>query len=457
LMMALFGRTPFALLLPSAVFGSITVFVIYLLANEILRPGNRPGRRAIMLLAALLAATSSWHVSLSRSGVEVVILPLLLALAVYLLLLALRMSVIPTVQPPPAPRGGAKNGSHSKVQSQSHGRRQSQRALLDARAARTKLERRRILLFIGCGICTGLACDVAPGLWLVPLVVIGVCLVWRQRHPRQARLPRYGVLALAVSTILTGIPVIWHYASPHFGFPTGSDVLAKSSAPAAAGPGILSPVFWEQVLRNAWDVVQLLASQDYSAGYPSSGGTPIIPSLLGPFFYVGLIVILWRWRSFSSQAVLLLLALPLVASIAVGVPTGIIEAASVLPAMCIIPAIGIYETMSWLGHLPIVLDRVTGVRIFSTPEQIGRILLLVFLVVSTFRTFFWYFEVTLPTTAPNQYVPTYTGPRIAQAQPNLPGIPHVLVYHAANPTPASFQHEMKSTPSGICRRGFQAE
>jgi len=431
LMIDVFGRTPFALLLPSAIFGSITVFVIYLLTNEILRPGNQPGRRAIMLLAALLAATSRWHVSLSRSGVEVVVLPLLLALAVYLLLLALRMSVIPVPQALAVTRPASKSGPYSKRSLRSRGRHQSAQALQDARAARTRLERRRMLLFIGSGVCTGVACDVAPGLWLVPLMVIGVCVVWRWWHPRQARLPRSGVFALAISTLLTGIPVIWHYASPHFGFPRGSDVLAQSSAHPASGPGVLSPEFWGVVVRNAWDVLRLLASQDYSAGYPSSGGTPIIPSLLGPFFYLGLIFIVWRWRSFTSQALLLLLALPLVASIAVGVSPGVIEAASVLPAMCIIPAIGIYETMSWLGHLPIVLDRVSGVRVFSTPEQIGRILLLVFLVVSALRTFFWYFEVTLPATTPNQYVPTYVGPRIAAVQADSPGTPFVITYRAS--------------------------
>src|SRR5260221_71638 len=120
----------------------------------------------------------------------------------------------------------------------------------------------------------------------------------------------------------------------------------------------------------------------------------------------------WSWsvactrREFSSHALLLLVALPLLASIAVGAPTGVIEAASVLPAMCILPAVAIYEIGVWLGHLPIALDRANGVRVFITPEQIGRVLLFVFLLVSTIRTFYWYFEVTLPTSTPNQYIPS---------------------------------------------------
>ena len=43
-----------------------------------------------------------------------------------------------------------------------------------------------------------------------------------------------------------------------------------------------------------------------------------------------------------------------------------------------------------------MLDRINGTRVFSTPEQIGRVLLLGFLLFSTVRTFFWYFEATLP-------------------------------------------------------------
>ena len=69
-----------------------------------------------------------------------------------------------------------------------------------------------------------------------------------------------------------------------------------------------------------------------------------------------------------------------------------IEAATVLPAICIIPALAIYTVGGVLGRLPIALDRINGARVFSTPEQIGRVLLFVFLVISAIRTFFWYFE-----------------------------------------------------------------
>ena len=89
-LMLLFGPTPFATLLPTAILGTLTVLMIYLLAKEIMRQQDVRGAGVVALLAALLAATSQWHVSLSRSGMEVVLLPLLLVTAVYALLRGLR-------------------------------------------------------------------------------------------------------------------------------------------------------------------------------------------------------------------------------------------------------------------------------------------------------------------------------------------------------------------------------
>jgi hypothetical protein len=108
----------------------------------------------------------------------------------------------------------------------------------------------------------------------------------------------------------------------------------------------------------------------------------------------------------TSLALALLLALPLVATVTASAPVSIIEAASVLPATCIVPAVALYEAAAWVGRLPIVLDRLNGVRVFTTPEQIGRIALFLFLSVSALRTFYWYFEATLPSSGANTYTPS---------------------------------------------------
>ncbi|HEV2405916.1 MAG TPA: glycosyltransferase family 39 protein, partial [Ktedonobacterales bacterium] len=285
----IFGQTPFAALLPSAILGSLTVLMVYLVTEEILRHGNLAGSRIVALLAALLAATSHWHVSLSRSGTEVVAIPLLLLLAVYWLLLALREEKPVMAAQPIEGRLGARDA-----------RRRHSRPIRSRPLARpTRLDRRRALLYAGAGVCTGLACDTSPGLWLVPLLVLGVLLIWRLSAASKSAPPKAGVAVLAGGAILAGIPVIWHYINSAVGFPAGSSVLARAGQPAAPSPSIFSIAFWQPVGHNALAVIHLLLSQDYSAGYPSVGGTPIIPTLLGPFFYLGLAVIIYRWRNFG--------------------------------------------------------------------------------------------------------------------------------------------------------------
>lgn len=372
---AVFGHTSLAILLPYAIIGTLTVFMVYLLALELTIHGFGKEYRSVALLAALLAATSGWHVSLSRSGMDVVVLPLLLVTGMYWLLRALRCGAIFAA------------------------------SVDGATLAPARLQRQRALFFAGCGVCTGLACDITPGLWLAPLMMGGLLLIWRWRRPEWFGAIRPGLILLVGLSVVAGIPAIWQQVSAVIGFPTGSAFFARSAA-GDVGFGPLTAQFWEAVGRRAGQVLGLLFLQDYSAGYPSVGGTPIIPPFLGWIFVIGLLYVLWTWRNVMSLALLLMMALPLLASMALSTPASIIEAACVLPAMCIVPALAIRKLGEFFSHLPIVLDRIHGVRVFGTPEQIGRVLLLVFLVISTIRTFFWYFEATLPSTPPNQWIPT---------------------------------------------------
>lgn len=408
LMLRIFGRTPLAVFLPSAIIGTLTVFVIYLLALEVTRQGNPDGQRGVALLAALFAATSEWHMSLSRSGMEVVVLPLLICTGIYWLLLALRLNAArmaaasnplaepaaePAIQPGREPKSAASSdpvGINTDARA-----RGSQIWIRDRRA------RRCLLLFAGCGIATGLACDIAPGLWLLPLLVAGILVVWRWRRPQWFVRLHMGLLTLLGTAVLSGGPAVWTLLSTAVGFPKGSPLLARSTAPVARLPDLRSHVFWQQVTTNASGVLHTLAAQDYSAGYPANGGTPILPAGMGWLFFLGVALILVRWRDMTSLALLLLVALPVVASVAVGAPAAVIEAAGVLPATCIVPALALRTLAGLFGHLPIALDRINGVRVFSSPEQIGRVLLLVFLLITTVRTFFWYFAATLPSTPPS--------------------------------------------------------
>ncbi len=394
LLVRVFGPTPLAALLPSAIIGTLTVLVVYFLTQEILRQTGGHERRGIALLAALLAATSGWHVSLSRSGMEVVLLPLLMCLAVLALLRAFH-AMDADIETAEHASSGDDAGAEASQRPRAVGRMPY-----------------ALALYAVAGVATGLACDLAPGLWLVPLLIIGVTLAWRWRRPAIFKRMRLALVTLIGAAFISGLPALWAVLSPLIGFRIGSDLFARSSESPALPTNPLAGAFWARVGANALDVLRLLITQDYSAGYPAVGGEPIIPPYLGVFFYAGLALILYRlirYRDLTSLVLTLLLALPLLASVAVAAPTGVIEAASVLPATCIVPAVAIYEVALWFGRLPIALDRMNGVRVFATPEQIGRIALFIFLMASAIRTFYWYFEASLPAEPGNGYTPSSVG------------------------------------------------
>jgi 4-amino-4-deoxy-L-arabinose transferase-like glycosyltransferase len=88
----MFGTTPWVLRLQPAVFGSLTLIAIYLLALEFARGFMPAGRaRRLALLAMLFLATNSWHLHLSRLGFRAVHVPFFAALAVWALLRARRL------------------------------------------------------------------------------------------------------------------------------------------------------------------------------------------------------------------------------------------------------------------------------------------------------------------------------------------------------------------------------
>lgn len=63
---AVFGLTPFAVRLPAAIFGSLTILLVYVLVTELF--GSRG--QLLGLLSAFFLAISPWHVGMSRIGLE---------------------------------------------------------------------------------------------------------------------------------------------------------------------------------------------------------------------------------------------------------------------------------------------------------------------------------------------------------------------------------------------------
>jgi hypothetical protein len=92
----LFGETPWAIRLVSALAGILTVAALYMLARALFRS------RASAALAALVLAILYWHVNFSRLGMEPILTPFTLTLAFAFLWRGLHLTSLP--QPPlPSP------------------------------------------------------------------------------------------------------------------------------------------------------------------------------------------------------------------------------------------------------------------------------------------------------------------------------------------------------------------
>lgn len=366
LTMAVFGHTTFALLLPTAIIGTLTVWLIYGLTSELFAVTLPERRQTIALLAALFAATAQWHVALSRSGVEVVMLPLLVCAA----LLALWRSQQMYHQPDAvgAPRTAA--------------------------GEQANIDPHRLRLLVQAGLCVGLMSDLVPSLWPMPVALITFCLVvwWRERVNYANS--TFEAVALSASTFLAGLPTLWFYTSRVVGFPAGSGVLAYSPVHHASELSPFTFAFWQQVGTNLVMVTRVLITQDYDAAGPSAGGIPILPALIIPFVLVGAFLALRRWRRPEAATLAALAALPFVVSLAVIATPNVIEAATVLPIACILPALGLEAAGHLLATVPGVVTGPTN-TVFISRQNLLRVALLLLLLVATVSTFFWYFAATL--------------------------------------------------------------
>ena len=109
---AVFGPTPWALRLVSAVVGTLTILGVYLVTRELFpdppppvgfsdtSDGKKTGSsfssrsRSIALIAAFFIATSYWHLNFSRIGFRAICLPLFASFGLYWMLKAMRTSRI---------------------------------------------------------------------------------------------------------------------------------------------------------------------------------------------------------------------------------------------------------------------------------------------------------------------------------------------------------------------------
>jgi 4-amino-4-deoxy-L-arabinose transferase-like glycosyltransferase len=83
---AIFGITPLGIRLPAAIFGILSILIMYLLVKELFKNEN------LAVISAAILTFSPWHIQYSRIGFEVILLPLLFLLGLWLFFKSLKDS-----------------------------------------------------------------------------------------------------------------------------------------------------------------------------------------------------------------------------------------------------------------------------------------------------------------------------------------------------------------------------
>ncbi len=263
---AVFGMTAFAVRLPSALFGALTIPAVFLVALEIFQRDERrvtrdepPATRTpsgvnLALASSFIVATLYWHLNASREGYKPVLLPLFGALTFWLLL---------------------------RVES---GKR-----------------------LFACGVVLGLGAYTYPSIrFLYPVVALFFAfMLWRERPHWRAHLTRALVIA-AVALIVFAPLGIYYVQHPDAFFTRQNQVgvwVTQSNGIVGALADNMLKVAGMFFVRG-----DLNPRQDLPA-------RPALDAILAVGFVIGLARALWHWKQPANFLLLTWLAAMLVPSI----------------------------------------------------------------------------------------------------------------------------------------------
>jgi 4-amino-4-deoxy-L-arabinose transferase-like glycosyltransferase len=351
--MKLAGITPFAIRLTSAFLGVLGVALTYWFVRELfaLTPVDDRTRRWLALVSAGLVATSYWQVNLSRFGYRAIALPPLLALTFGLLLRGLRLAHAP------APQARQERTEPPRFPPQLSTL-TFQLSTCNLQLSTLNFQPSTWLLALA-GISTGLSAYTYSSVRVLPiLLLLSWIWVFAADHRQWRRHLRHlSLLGLAAAVVFAPLGLFF-LRNPE----TFSVRLEQVSVfSPAVNQGDLWGTLWRTV-RMAYGMFTISGDMNPLYNYP---GKPIFDRLLGPFFYIGLLICAWRLLQTPGSHekpgscarlpyfVLLtwipVMMIPNILS-ARGVPHNL-RAMALVPAVYIVTALGLVTVAGWIGHL----------------------------------------------------------------------------------------------------------
>lgn len=300
-LMKLFGISTWTLRLTSALIGTATVLITFWLAWTLFDHEEESTRPGIALLAAALMAISCWHLCDSRYGFRAITLPMMAGLTLIFLW------------------KGVRGGKWWHI----------------------------CLGGICCGLIayTYLSCRIVP-VALIPWVV-GLWLAARgQRRQAALRMAAFGLIALTVAAPL----LVFFLRNPDaFG--------ARLDQVSVFNPELNQGNMWRALWRATKAALGLFTVRGDPQARFGVIGRPAFDPLLGIFFYLGILVMLYkivfgprpadRVLGVSTLLWVPLLLVPSILAIR-DVPHSL-RAIGVMPVLFLLPALGLVTAVRWIG------------------------------------------------------------------------------------------------------------
>ncbi len=313
LSVAIFGRTPLALRLPSALIGTLTVIPFYLLTRSWF------GRRTA-LFAAFIWATTLWPIHLSRLGFRTIFLPFFLAIAFYAITLTLKRAF-------PNRCTDSENHHDSKSFSRING---------DSRLG--------IASFLA-GILYAITFYTYLAARLTPLflIIFSLYLYWRFSPSRGEILEVFKriIVPFGIAFSLTIAPLLITLSVQNDGLFGRTDQVSIFSQSINEGD------FWGTFWRHIWHTIGMFVWRGDIIVRHNPAGRPVFDVLMAGPFLIGVVWALRHFRRPAAAATLLYCATMAWGTILAEDAPHFLRAAGMLPILLIFPAIGLCWLSSW--------------------------------------------------------------------------------------------------------------
>lgn len=281
------GRTPLAVRLAAAIVGTLTMPVVYLL-------GKSWFDRETAVYASWLWAITLWPVHLSRIGLRPILLPIMLALTLWIGTEAYR--------------------------------------------------RRSNKLWLLAGLCYGLSFYTYLAVRLTPLLLLLILLyLWWHRWPLPTK--QHALLFIGGATAVLLPLLIWIAQEP-------SRFLGRSNQVSILNPEINNGNLWSALWQSGWHGLGMFFWQGDNILRHNPAGRPVFDWVMALPFLIGAGVMLYRWKRPSHATLLLWCFVMLAPTILAEDTPHFLRAVGLLPAILYLPALGLTTLRQTLTPSP---------------------------------------------------------------------------------------------------------